>query len=330
MLATQSRASAISSAARYVLVAAASCIWLCAARAGAQFGEVDIGGPKRDKESTSRYEVGMIIKAGSEACSGLFATVPVPIDWPEQEVKIVQEDFDPPARRVTYRESGGSIKQMVVNIPYIEANEQVRVIATLEISRYTLLPPDDTSGFVIPKKPDRTLRHYLTGSPKIETTNPKIRALAKEITDEKEGAWEKVEAIYDWVRNHVKYVHGPLKGALAALNDGTGDCEELTSLFIALCRDIGVPARTVWVPGHCYPEFYLEDIETGKGFWFPCQAAGTRAFGGIPEQRPILQKGDSFSVPERRDKQRYVAEFLKGDGGRPTVQWIRQLAAPKS
>ena len=52
----------------------------------------------------------------------------------------------------------------------------------------------------------------------------------------------------------------------------------------------------VWVPGHCYPEFYLEDAE-GRGHWIPCQAAGTRAFGSMPEHRPILQKGDNFRVP---------------------------------
>ena len=312
-----------------VIVLSAFCagLWLTPARA--QFGDVDTAGPKRDKESIARYEVGMVIKAGSEPCNSLYATVPVPIDWPEQEVKVLSEDFDPAAKRVTYRDvGGGTVKQMVVNIPFIPENEQVRVVATLEIARFTLLPPEETAQFVIPKKLDRTLRLYLTQSPKIETTNPKIRALAKELTADKEGAWEKVEAIYDAVRERVKYVHGPLKGAVAALNDGTGDCEELTSLFIALCRNIGVPARTVWVPGHCYPEFYLQD-ETGKGYWFPCQAAGARCFGGIPEQRPILQKGDNFSVPERREKQRYVAEYLKGDGGQPQVQWIRQLAKPQ-
>lgn len=301
-----------------------------AAEACAQFGEVDIGGPQRDKELTTRWEFGMVIKAGAEPCSGLLATIPVPIEWPEQEIKVVEEDFDPSAKRVAFREvNGGTVKQMVVTIPYVPANEQVRVVTTLEISRFSLLPPESTAQFVIPKKLDRSLRQFLVASPKIETTNPKIRALAKEITEGKEGAWEKVEAIYDWVREHVKYVKGPLKGAVAALKDGSGDCEELTSLFIALCRDINVPARTVWVPGHCYPEFYLED-ESGKGFWFPCQAAGARSFGGIPEQRPILQKGDNFSVPERREKQRYVAEYLRGDGGQPSVQWVRQLAAPAS
>ena len=114
------------------------------------------------------------------------------------------------------------------------------------------------------------------------------------------------------------------KGALAALRDGTGDCEEMTSLFIAVCRASDIPARTVWVPGHCYPEFYLED-EEGKGHWFPCQAAGSRDFGGILEYRPVLQKGDNFRPPyDRSERQRYLAEHLTGTGGKPTVKFVRK------
>ena len=80
----------------------------------------------------------------------------------------------------------------------------------------------------------------------------------------------------------------------------------------------------MWVPGHCYPEFYLEDAD-GEGHWFPCQAAGSRAFGGIPEHRPILQKGDNFRPPwNKRDHQRYLAEHLTGAGGRPRLKWVRE------
>jgi hypothetical protein len=67
----------------------------------------------------------------------------------------------------------------------------------------------------------------------------------------------------------------------------------------------------VWVPGHTYAEFYLLDDE-GKGHWFPCQPAGARAFGGIPDNRPILQKGDNFKDPDRpKDRLRYLNVFLK-------------------
>ena len=187
----------------------------------------------------------------------------------------------------------------------------------------------DPATLSIPEKPDRALRVFLGPSPYIETRHPKILKLAKATGADLEG-WQKVEAIYDTVREKVEYRNGELKGAARALADGWGDCEELTCLFIAMARAEGIPARTVWVEGHCYPEFYLVDAD-GQGWWYPCQAAGTRAFGGMPDQLPILQKGDSFRDPDRPGKTlRYVSEFIKGsskDGvGAPKVTWIREGA----
>jgi hypothetical protein len=97
-----------------------------------------------------------------------------------------------------------------------------------------------------------------------------------------------------------------------------------------MCRSEGIPARTVWVEGHCYPEFYLEDA-AGIGHWFPCQAAGTRAFGEMPDQLPILQKGDNFRDSDRPGKPlRYMSEFIRGSavngGAAPQVEWIREPA----
>jgi len=217
---------------------------------------------------------------------------------------------------------------MVISIPYLPAGEEARAVVTLEITRYTLLPPEETSTLVIPKKLDRAIRPYLGPSPGIETRQSQIKKLGKEILAEHTDAdaWHKVEALYDWVRANVTYKAETFKGAAAALKTKIGDCEDMSSLFIALCRVSDVPARTVWVPGHCYPEFYLEDAE-GKGHWYPCQAAGTRAFGGIPDQKPILQKGDNFKVPERSDRQRYAAEHLTARGGKPSVKWVREDSA---
>jgi hypothetical protein len=100
-------------------------------------------------------------------------------------------------------------------------------------------------------------------------------------------------------------------------------------LFIAICRAGNIPARTVWVQGHCYPEFYLEDNKA-VGHWFPCQIAGSREFGGIVETRPILQKGDNFKPhPGQKKNQRYLAEFLTGtpapNASQPSIRAVREL-----
>ncbi len=69
----------------------------------------------------------------------------------------------------------------------------------------------------------------------------------------------------------------------------------------------------------------------GDGQWYPCESAGTRAFGEMPLARPILQKGDNFRVPERREHLRYASDYMIGvptpGGGRPAVKYIRDQQA---
>jgi len=280
-----------------------------------------------DKQLTQRWQAGAVIQAMGGPCGGLFGTISVPTDWPEQQVKVVEEDISPSVRRVTYRKQAG-LKQMVFSIPQLPAGQTATALITFEITKSSVLAPENTERFVIPRNAPRDVRIYLGASPAIEVRNSSIRSKANEIVEGKETAWEKVEAIYDWVRENVNYKGGKLKGAVAALRDGSGNKHDLTSLFIALCRANKVPARTVWVPDHCYAEFYLMD-EKGEGHWFPCQVAGTRDFGSMADHRPILQKGENIKVPEKRERQRFVAEYLTGRAGRgsgsPDVKFVRKL-----
>jgi hypothetical protein len=297
--------------------------------ARAQFEAVEsAGGPRIDTTLVQKIKIGVEVTAEGGPCRGLRATLPIPTAWPEQKVRVVDEKTTPNIKRLQYRPLSAGVEQMVVEIPYIRSGEKASAMVIFEVERSSLLPPEETSLFKVPTKVDRQLQAYLGSSPYIETRHPQIVKLARQAGAGKEG-WEKVEAIYDLTREKVEYKSGELKGAAKALADGTGDCEELTSLFIALCRNNRIPARMVWVHEHCYPEFYLVD-DKGNGHWFPCQAAGTRAFGGIPEHRPILQKGDNFRDPDRpREPLRYVSEFVKGlatkDGGQPRVEFVREL-----
>ena len=286
-------------------------------------------GPTLGDVRPQLFRVGMEITAAGGRCRNIYATMPVPGDWPEQKVRIVDEDCSPGVKGPSYRRLDDGVRQMIVQIPDLPAGDTARAVVTFELERAAILPPRQTAGLRVPDKPDRALRAFLGTSPSIETRHPKIVKLAKETGAGLDG-WAKVERIYDTVREKVEYRNGDLKGAARALADGWGDCEELTCLFIAMCRAEGIPARTVWVEGHCYPEFHLVGPD-GRGWWFPCQAAGARAFGGMPDQLPILQKGDNFRDPDRPGRSlRYVSEFLRGPTAEgdddPEVRWIREPA----
>ncbi len=283
------------------------------------------------RESVQRIRIGVIVSASGGALLRVVATAPVPTDWPEQEVRVVNEEISGTVESLTYRTitGGGGLKQMVVEIPQLPPGQESKALVTFEVTRKALMAPKDTSVFHVPRKLDRVTTVDIGSSPYIESRHPKIVAAAKGAVEGKETDWQRAEAIFDWVRQHVEFKSGELKGAARALFDKEGYTDELTSLFIAMCRAQKIPARTVFVPGHCYAEFYLEDDE-GQGRWFPCQPAGTREFGAISDSRPILQKGDNFKNPENpKERQRYVTEYFSaaGRGGKPKVQFVSEIVS---
>src|SRR5262245_31332972 len=280
--------------------------------------------------SVVQYRIGAEITATRGPCRDIVAMVAIPIDYPEQQVKILNEDFSPQVREVTYRMLGDGAKQMLISVPALADGATARAVLTVEVTTHPVLPPKDTANLKIPEKLDRSIRKYTSGSPYIEVNHRLIRALSKEIMDGVDASatdWQKIEAIYDKVLEKVEYVEGIDKSALDSLKDKQADCQGRSMLFIALCRANKIPARMVWVDGHAYAEFYLES-EPGKGQWYPIESAGTRAFGEMPLARPILQKGDNFSVPERKEKLRYASDYLMGypvpGGGKPKGRYIRE------
>src|SRR5262249_898442 len=105
-------------------------------------------GPKLDQALTKTIRIGVKVKAVGGPVKGIVATVPVPIEWPEQKVKIVKEDFSAGVHQASYRtvEPGGA-KQMIISIPTMTSGEELHAILSLEITRYSVLPPEDTSVY---------------------------------------------------------------------------------------------------------------------------------------------------------------------------------------
>lgn len=268
---------------------------------------------------TQRWRFGLVLTAVGGSFRGITATVTVPMDWPEQRVREVEKDLSPGVK-INYQPIEDQGRQMAVRIPHLAAGDEARAVVTFEVRRLARSAPDDAGQYqrANPKRLDRRLGAWLAPSPFIEIDSPEIREAAKALRREELPAWRQVKTIYDWVQQKIQFEDNQgqeILGAVDALRAGKGDCDEITSLFVALCRANGVPARTVRVPGHVYPEFYLLD-GSGEGHWFPCQSAGTPAFGYMPDLRPILQRGDNVLMPDPRNKKktrvRYFPENVVG------------------
>ena len=309
-----------------------------------------IGGPRLGKSQTQIYRTGIIIEPGL-AMDNVQVTIPVPMDWFEQRIINVNEERMEAglASRIQYQVINGGMQVMLVQLGSIRPIRPLEIAVEFELINYELLPPDNPGQYVIPKQVPPEMRQYLAESPCIESREPVFSRMYQEITKERKTDWDKVEALYSFVQNNVRYNNQawkePAKGALALTKQPKGrwtaDCKDMTCLFVALCRAGKIPARVVRVPQHCYAEFYLEMKQEGRtnsrmnsrmpGFWFPCQVSGDYAFGGIPERRIILQKGDSFPLPNNpRIKTLFPAEVFQATAisgtGTPEFRFIHDIS----
>ena len=73
----------------------------------------------------------------------------------------------------------------------------------------------------------------------------------------------------------------------------------------------------------------LPEDAKGEGHWFPCDVAGKRAFGEMPDSRLILEKGDNFRPPYKsRERLSFLNEHLEYKGPKgtatPRVSFVRE------
>ncbi len=275
---------------------------------------------------TYRFKMSIRVQADRSRIRGVKATGPIPFDWREQKVKLISET-KPRGSRTKDRKLGGRGAMMEFTVPTIPAGESAVVERIYEITRYHIrltVPHDELR---VPAKPSRTLRSFLTEAPGVEVKNVRINELAATLV-KPDNDWETARSFYDWVRENVKFQEGKYRGAAATLKRKVGDCEDLSALFISLCRVSKIPARTVWIGQHAYAEFYLEDANR-DGYWIPAELTGPRWFGESREYRVILQKGDKFRDPIRRTLSHYIPQSAKAVGGSARLSLVREIVSDK-
>ena len=186
------------------------------------------------------------------------------------------------------------------------ASKSRKLVFSFRAERTELTPKD------LPKKETAwdpaDYRPYLAATA-LGPVDGEVRALADKITAGKTGVLEKAAAIYDWACENTwrdPNTRGCGKGDVCQLlRKPGGKCTDISSLFIALCRAAGVPAReifgirlgkkaeediTTWQ--HCWAEFYLP----GYG-WVPADPADVR--------KAMLVEDLKIDSPKTKEYRRY-------------------------
>jgi transglutaminase-like putative cysteine protease len=147
----------------------------------------------------------------------------------------------------------------------------------------------------------------------IQSDDIEIRELAGELQQGRTNPYDTARSIYNWVRDNLTFKAGLGQGAKHALENRWGNCADYSTLFCALCRAAGIPARTI--VGHRVKSFYCGAPDSDQGFhvwaefylpgygWVPVDANEESmdptidCFGKLDNRRLIYQKDPGLVLP---------------------------------
>ena len=141
---------------------------------------------------------------------------------------------------------------------------------------------------------------YLKDTMFIQSKDPEIISLAKEIVKDEKNALKKARLLYEWVYRNIRKTPAiTIPMATEVLKSRRGDCNEHTTLYTALARAAGIPTRIAlgltykdgYFYYHAWPEIFIGQwiaIDPTLG-QFPADASHMRiTTGDIDKQMQIL------------------------------------------
>lgn len=146
----------------------------------------------------------------------------------------------------------------------------------------------------------KSLEGYLESTMFIQSKDPEIISLAKEIVKDEKDTLKKARLLYVWVYRNIRKTPAiTIPMATEVLRSRRGDCNEHTTLYTALARSAGIPTRIAlgltykdgYFYYHAWPEIFVSQwiaIDPTLG-QFPADAAHIRiTTGDIDKQMQIL------------------------------------------
>ena len=120
---------------------------------------------------------------------------------------------------------------------------------------------------------EKKIKKFLKSTYGCESDSPEIQEKLKEILGNESEKEKIAQKLFHWVRDNIRYELVQIIGAKGLLTRKTGACVDKSSLYIALCRAAGIPARYIIVSAklntnksislkelnHCAPEIYINN-----------------------------------------------------------------------
>jgi transglutaminase-like putative cysteine protease len=187
------------------------------------------------------------------------------------------------------RLSGVDLKKLEVDGGRQRLNGDILEIT--QESRDSMVSHDLNSTQFLEVEKREFLDEYLQETTFVQSKNPAIVALAREIIGEQRDLLEMTRLINEWVYKNIKKVPMiTMPVATDVLNMRRGDCNEHAVLFTALSRSAGIPTRIAvgltyrngFFYYHAWPEVYFNEwmaVDPTLG-QFPADASHIRLLTG--------------------------------------------------
>jgi transglutaminase-like putative cysteine protease len=203
---------------------------------------------------------------------------------------------------------------------------QLQLSAEDFIKRYTKVQGNETARYIDPLNPD-------------------VQAIAQSVlANSSTNSFLLAKALFAWLKENTQYqIHSDqgVRPVAVTLADRTGDCDDLSFLYISLCRSVGIPARfirgyligespTVQAVPHAWVEVFIGP-GLGIGGWIPveCSCIATSTQSDIEQNfgvedcyhlRVFQDMGDNESLNATLSSITYAA-YDHGAGMEPPVSF---------